>query len=333
MRDFIKTISAYAKGLDDNFMIIPQNGHELLTTDGEASGQPSDSYIKSIDGVGREDLFYGYSEDNVATSATARDIMLGFMDTAEANNVEVLITDYCWTQSFVDDSYAQNAAKSYISFAADHRDLDSIPLYPEVPYNTNSLNIASLNQTQNFLYLLDPSVFSSKGAFLDALRATNFDLLIIDLFYDDQPLTLAEVASLKAKANGGSRLVIAYMSIGEAEDYRYYWQKEWEGNSPAWLAEENPDWEGNYKVHYWDSDWQNIIYGNDASYAKKIINAGFQGVYLDIIDAFEYFEEVKDENEGNNEIPGFLYISSFGTLVMSAIIGKKKRNNCSLKGD
>jgi cysteinyl-tRNA synthetase len=80
------------------------------------------------------------------------------------------------------------------------------------------------------------------------------------------------------------------MSIGEAEDYRYYWQSDWEVGNPDWLAEENPDWEGNYKVKYWDSDWQSIFYGNDASYLKKITDAGFNGVYLDIIDAFEYFK-------------------------------------------
>ena len=59
---------------------------------------------------------------------------------------------------------------------------------------------------------------------------------------------------------------------------------------PYFLAEENPDWEGNYKVKYWNTDWQNIIYGNNNAYVKKIIDAGFDGVYLDIIDAFEYFE-------------------------------------------
>ena len=33
-----------------------------------------------------------------------------------------------------------------------------------------------------------------------------------------------------------------------------------------------------------------IIYGNNNSYLEKILDAGFDGVYLDIIDAFEYFE-------------------------------------------
>jgi len=80
------------------------------------------------------------------------------------------------------------------------------------------------------------------------------------------------------------------MSIGEAEDYRYYWQSGWKVGNPSFLDKENPNWKGNYKVRYWDKDWQNIIYGNDNSYLKKILDAGFDGVYLDIIDGFEYFE-------------------------------------------
>jgi cysteinyl-tRNA synthetase len=59
---------------------------------------------------------------------------------------------------------------------------------------------------------------------------------------------------------------------------------------PSWLAEENSSWSGNYKVRYWIKEWQDIIFGNDGSYTKKILDADFSGVYLDIIDAFEYFE-------------------------------------------
>jgi len=86
--------------------------------------------------------------------------------------------------------------------------------------------------------------------------------------------------------------VIAYMSIGEAESYRYYWKTAWNTNMPVWMGQENPNWHGNYKVRYWMKKWQKIIYGNDNSYVKKIINQGFDGVYLDIIDAYEYFEGI-----------------------------------------
>jgi len=81
------------------------------------------------------------------------------------------------------------------------------------------------------------------------------------------------------------------MSIGEAENYRYYWQSGWNTNKPNWLGAQNPNWAGNFTVRYWYADWQNIIYGNDNSYLKKIIDANFDGVYLDIIDAFKYYEK------------------------------------------
>jgi len=42
-----------------------------------------------------------------------------------------------------------------------------------------------------------------------------------------------------------------------------------------------------------NDEWQDIIFDNENSYLKKIIDAGFDGFYLDIIDAFEYFEGLK----------------------------------------
>jgi cysteinyl-tRNA synthetase len=118
------------------------------------------------------------------------------------------------------------------------------------------------------------------------LRNTDYDLLIIDLFHQGEALTPEEVRSLQVKNNGARRLVVSYLSIGEAEDYRYYWRPEWKRKPPAWLDKENPDWPGNYKVKYWYSEWQDII----LDYTRRIIEAGFDGAYLDIIDAFAYYE-------------------------------------------
>ncbi len=36
------------------------------------------NYLSAIDGVGREDLFYGYDEDNIATPSLETEYMLGF---------------------------------------------------------------------------------------------------------------------------------------------------------------------------------------------------------------------------------------------------------------
>ncbi len=231
MRSFVQDISSYARTFDPSFIVIPQNGHELLTENGDETGEAAQEYIQAIDGVGREDLFYGYTDDNVPTPASERDYMTAFMDIAESEGVEVLVTDYCLGTPNVDDSYALSTAKSYISFAADHRELDNVPSYPSDPVNVNTADISSLAEAQNFLYLLNPSdnaAYTDKDTFITALQSLDYDVLIIDLFFDGtEPsiLTSDDVDNLRLKATGGgNRLVIAYMSIGEAEDYRYYWQ-------------------------------------------------------------------------------------------------------------
>jgi len=288
MRDYVMGISRAGKAANANFLIIPQNGIELVTANGEEDGNPATAYLAAIDGNGQEDLFYGYDNDDTATPADATAYLKNFLNVSKNAGKTILVTDYCSAASKIADSYTKNTAAGYMPYAAIHRDLDVIPA--SIPNNVNSANVTSLSQVKNFLYLINPEGFASKAAFINAVTATNYDLVIMDLFLNSEQFTAAEVSQLRNKANGGKRMVICYMSIGEAEDYRYYWQSDWNSTKPDWIAAENPDWPGNYKVKYWNEDWQGIIYKNPDSYIGKITTSGFDGVYLDIIDAFEYFE-------------------------------------------
>ncbi len=295
MRDFVQAIGGYARADSPGFIVIPQNGHQLVTLNGETDGTPVTAYLESIDGIGREDLFFGYDRDDTATADIDRNEIIPFLDLAEASGVEIIVTDYCSDTSNVDESYVLNAGKNYTSFAADSRNLDTIPGYPSSPVNTHSNSVSTLTDIENFLYILDPSLFPTKQEYLSALAMTEYDLIIMDLFYEDSNGAVSELGpsdltSIRSKKSGGDRLLICYMSIGEAEDYRYYWDSTWDADRPAWLDAENPNWKGNYKVQYWNADWQAIIFGAETSYLDKIIVAGFDGVYLDIIDAYEYFE-------------------------------------------
>lgn len=291
MRNFVIGISKYSKLNHPNFAVIPQNGIELVTENGDISGKLSTSYLDAIDGNGQEDLLYGYISDDIATSGNDTNYIKSFLNVSKNAGNKILITDYCSTQSKISDSYTRNNLSGYVSFAANQRELNSIPNFPAKIYNENSTVISSLNQAQNFLYLINAAKYSSKNQFISAVTATNYDVLVMDLFFNDGTLfSTSEIAQLKNKANGGKRLVISYMSIGEAEDYRYYWNTNWNTSKPSWLDAENPNWAGNFKVKYWDKNWQNIIYGNNESYLKKILDVGFDGVYLDIIDAYEYYE-------------------------------------------
>ncbi len=295
MRSLVMEIAAYARSVDPDFIVIPQNGQELITTNGEPDGPLASDYASAVDGQGREDLYYGYDADDTATPAVETEWMEGFLDRALAEGIVPLVTDYCSSTMKVDDSYTQNNAKGYVGFAAHRRELDAVPSYPSPIHGENNNDIAGLADAENFLYLLDNTPFGSKAGFVGAIDATEYDLFIIDTFYDGNGAALdsADTAALKSKpggSGGGSRLVIAYFSIGEAEDYRFYWQPSWNSSPPSFIEEENPDWPGNYKVRYWDPQWKAVLFGSPDAYLDRIIAAGFDGVYLDIIDAFEYFE-------------------------------------------
>lgn len=292
MREFVIGISQYSKAINSNFIIIPQNGIELVTDNGDKSGNPHTAYLKAIDANGQEDLFFGYDEDDKATSTSDNQYLKALLNVSKNAGKTILVTDYCSTPSKVTSSYSQNLSSDYVSFAANKRELNVIPKFPNPIHQENANNITTMSQVKNFLYLINPSNFDTKTDFINSVRETNYDLIIMDLFFkENTSFTASEINQLKTKKNGAKRLVISYMSIGEAEDYRYYWQSNWNTNHPSWLDTENPDWAGNYKVKYWNQDWQNIIFGNDNSYLKKIIDANFDGVYLDIIDAFEYYED------------------------------------------
>jgi len=292
MRSFVEEISSFAKSHSPGFIVIPQNGLELITLNGESTGAAAAKYLNSIDGQGCEDLFYGYTGDGSPTPSEDRIYMEGFLNRSKSEGKMILVTDYCSVHTDMLDSYLQNEARGYISFAADRRSLDHVPAFPPVPFNENWTDINSIGQVRNFLYLVNPGSFANKYYFLDSLAETSYDLLVIDLDFDTKiTLTRSDIESLKTKPNGANRLVICYMSIGEAENYRYYWKPGWEFANPVWLDKPNPDWPGNYKVRYWEPEWQAIIFGNNDSYTKRIIDAGFDGVYLDGVDGFSFFDD------------------------------------------
>ena len=126
------------KILSLNFIVIPQNGQELVTDNGEGDGLQQSAYLQAIDATGRESLFYGYANDDEATPTEDMQHMLDLCLVCEQNNVEVLVTDYCSTPSKMDDSYQQNELQGFISFSADQRELNNIPNYPLNPHQQNN---------------------------------------------------------------------------------------------------------------------------------------------------------------------------------------------------
>ena len=144
----------------------------------------------------------------------------------------------------------------------------------------------------SFAYVLQAdSLAKSKAEAVAKLAACDRDWIVLDAsFNTDEPWTAADLATIRAGRAG--RKVIAYLSIGEAENYRAYWQSAWSTTPPAFLLGENPEWKGNYRVKYWQPEWQRLILAEE----DKIMAAGFDGVYLDIVDGFETFESEDGHN-------------------------------------
>lgn len=123
---------------------------------------------------------------------------------------------------------------------------------------------------------------------------SQYDLVVVDYAHGEErpetPLTKDEVAGLQKRPDGSKRLVIAYLSIGETENYRWYWNLDWDKKRPAWMGKENKEWKQNYLAKYWEPEWQKIIY----QYVDRVLDAGFDGFYFDRVDAYYFFGDNAD---------------------------------------
>lgn len=131
------------------------------------------------------------------------------------------------------------------------------------------------------------------------------DLIVIDFArYGDTGslLTSAEVAAIKTRNGTRRRVAAAYVSIGEAGDFRSFWDPAWTADgsadsalqpgAPGYLGPVNPDFPESRKVRYWDPTWRDVIF-NDAGngWLDTVVDQGFDAAYLDIVDAYYFWGE------------------------------------------
>jgi len=311
MQQFVADISEYAKALKPGFIIIPQNAEELAFSNINRPARGfNELYINAIDGIGIEELFY----DRVKINDKER---LDMLKMIKNEDIRIMVSDYVYYDEDLSKSVALSLAEGFIAFPRSRLNYDYVYIPDAPPENIIFDNepVFSLSAAKNYLYLIGTERYKTKTAMIEAISKTQYDVILIDLFFNGVALTKADIAQLKKKAyiedgeedveggeeglevkEGGERLVISYISIGSAEDYRYYWKSGWKKGSPSWPSWLWKEYEGyphEYWVVFWDTEWQDIIFGNDGSYIKKIIDAGFDGAYLDNVEA--YYSLVHDD--------------------------------------
>jgi len=169
-----------------------------------------------------------------------------------------------------------------------------------------------LSQVRYWAYQLQG--LSENGA-VDKLAESHYDMLVLeptrtDWSSDDRYFDTKEMVSqLKtSEASDGihGKLIIAYIDIGEAENWRWYWtwSEEWPKGEPRpadwpdYILTHDPDgWEGCFPIAYWDEEWKDTViygrnhdsspYGDYNSIIDEVIKDGFDGIYLDWVEGFE----------------------------------------------
>ena len=279
MQEFVIQISQYAKKKKSDFIVIPQNGIELAFTKYNSSSELNLEFTNAISGFGIEALFYDGYELPIYDRLT--------MLQKFSKRKRVLVSDYLSDNSLIGDAINKNRNDGFLCFLRLNFNYD----YTHIPGRVsreNKNDILTLKDAQNYLYLINSSKYNTKQELLDNIATTNYDIILIDLFFHEKPFTKEDLRKIKKKQNGGKRLVISYMNIGSAEKYRYYFNDNWSINNPNWLVKPYKGYENEIFVKYWSKEWRSIIYGNDNSYIKKIIDAGFDGAYLDNVKAYNY---------------------------------------------
>ncbi len=154
------------------------------------------------------------------------------------------------------------------------------------PSNIHTLSKENwLADMENWLYLIDVNLSSET---VDQIAASDYDMVVIDFISSEADNTNYPMAEVVAQLQNAPhpKKVIAYIDIGEAEEYRIYWDESWGIGNPAWIVGDDPDgWAENYPVAFWAEEWQEIWLEDDGL-LDQIGEAGFDGVYLDWVEAY-----------------------------------------------
>ncbi len=162
-----------------------------------------------------------------------------------------------------------------------------------------------LQQAQTWMYQLQDL---DTDQAIQALAKSDYPLLVVEPGHnhkDDPANSHKLVQMLRTKPDRSRRIVLAYINIGQAENWRTYWQSDWTAptprkhGKPGFLLTIDPDgWEGCYPVAYWDQRWKNIWISPDGI-VSTLAQIGFDGVYLDWVAAYndQYIRKYAQKEE------------------------------------
>lgn len=299
MRKFVQRISSYARSIKPGFVIIAKDGLDLIVkrdTVDETKASPARAYMRAIDGIMEEGLFFDKARGDrpfgTPPEPERKSQRLALADYAKQNGLRVFALDFGTDPKTIDDARQQANERGFLSLVSDtlSADIHQLPTYPPRPPKENAKSILSLGMVENYATIRNSAPHGLQSQFALKMHGSNYDALLVEVFHGRKPLTRQAVETLKYKKLGARRLVLAYMNIGSAASYHYYWQENWREGSPFWISAPLRDDPDRYNVEYWNADWQGVMSGNTNSYLYGIIAQGFDGVVIEGLDAYRFYE-------------------------------------------
>ncbi len=306
MRENIIALEEFAKAENKNFELIAHEGEELLhkslweyhldgynearkkglnaddpvflahlkqTTPEKDYSLSSEKYGKSISGLAINNRFCGKHVLN---------------EHIKKHNLKLISIDHCKTEAAFDEAAMNATGLNYLLYAFIKPDTAFKKIKKQPIINENAKNIFKVADAENISLLIDDSLYKEKERFLQDIRDSNYDIVVIDpFFHHEKPYSKEDVESLKFKKNGAKRLIFAKINVSEADQDDYYWQDDWEIEKTPWLARASFTDKNAVITQYWNNTWRHL----NGLYFKGIVESGYDGAFLTGIENHTYFEK------------------------------------------
>lgn len=308
MRENVITLSNYGKSRRPGFQIMVHEGQDLLTRSlweyhlegylkarnaGENVEDPAflinlkqtspayeplvgsraAEYLKSIDAIAVNNRYCGKIQPSPAIAN---------------NNLPLISLDNCANEKNYDAAIAASLQDKTLLYAFIHKDKAFRKIAAQPIINENAENIFNLRSAKNISFLLNDELYADKNDFIEAVRASNYDIVVIEpYFHGTQPFTPEDVNAMQYKKNGTRRQLLARFRVSEAKDTDYYWKSSWKIGSPGWLVRASFVEPHAAITRYWHDDWKNLM----SRYFKGIVDSGYDGAFLTGLENHRYFEQ------------------------------------------
>lgn len=156
-----------------------------------------------------------------------------------------------------DDSSSEVASSSLI---------ESLPFKPK----QETYSRLDLTRVKNFGILLSKVT-------IDKVKKSSYQMLIINEADQNSKMFMAD--DIKKMKEG--KILLADISIGIAEKYRWYWKRQWNNIKPEFLGDKIND-SLVYVKQWWHPEWREIT----ERMIDRAIEAGYDGIVLSGVDVY-----------------------------------------------